>query len=147
MNQAHPFLAGELWHRLATGNSVGNTAFEKGVVDDCLRIEAPDARADLRFRAPGGTGEDTAVGIEHVNGVAGFGPPVEAGDRAFKDPRMAAIERAFLARLENEFCHGSYFTPGWPQESSMLCPKDFVAEGVGQLDQLYVMRQDESPRL
>ena len=73
-------------------------------VDRAL-VEAPDARADLRVRAPGRKREKLAGRIEHAHRFARPGRTVDARHRAGEDPGMAPLERFLATARERDGLH------------------------------------------
>jgi hypothetical protein len=78
---------------------------EERLVDRCARLEAPDARADLRGGAPRGERERRALGAFHLHRVARAGLAGHALHRTGEDPRVAALHRLLAPLLQDERAH------------------------------------------
>ncbi len=91
--------------RLAQRDRPPHSRLEQLRVGRRLRIEAPDARADLRRGTVGRHREHRALGRAHLHRVARLGLADHALDRAGEDPRMAALERLLATFLQQQRVH------------------------------------------
>ncbi len=78
-------------------------AREERGIDTLLLVEAPCANADRRERAVRAPGQELAVARLDANRLARVG--LAAGDAALEHPRMAALQRALLARPQANRFH------------------------------------------
>ncbi|MNT71634.1 hypothetical protein D3C72_2101410 [compost metagenome] len=75
------------------------------MVDRLVLVESPRARADLRFGAVGGLGQEAAVGGAHDHGRARLAAAFGGGDAGRVDPRVAAQQGFFLAGFQGDGVH------------------------------------------
>jgi hypothetical protein len=71
-------------------------------IDRLSGVESPNARPDLRAWTESGASQELSIRGEQVDGLTGGGVPVQAGNSAGENPRVAAQERFFSSGFEGK---------------------------------------------